>query len=136
MSGFTASVSFDPADFNQGTTDRFSFQTECIGGCSGHLVWKWDDGEPMTRDYPGYPGHYYVESGCAVPPHGEIAEQGKPYDEIETVLMRVEHLASVIDDVAWAMKRDGMMPYRRLTAPHGWAYAETSTNDDLESLPF
>ena len=39
--------------------------TACIPGCSSRISWEYDDGEPMTRDYPGYPPEVYAVLGCS-----------------------------------------------------------------------
>ncbi len=38
--------------------------TRCVPGCRSRVSWDYDDGEPTTRDYPGYPPTIWAASGC------------------------------------------------------------------------
>lgn len=74
------------------TYDTLVFRTCGVNKCTNIVVWKFDPGESMTRDYPGSPAFWFADEGCDKTEKENVKWniEGMPDTEIE-----VSHLETL-----------------------------------------
>lgn len=97
--------------------------TGCLPGCTSRVEWEYDDGEPMTRDYPGSPAEVFPYAGC------DEAHLERLMDETdhESEVWALWNQWQILEHGASAFKQRsrvhlGLRPYRSLLDIVGRSY--------------